>query len=130
MKIDIWMHHHRHGTDPYLMCRHDDEPTHSVDEVIEQHSIDFESDREDEYIELQVTTLDAPCPFTIRDIGDLQFGVRAQRNRVKRQLKKMSPGDNYYDKNKSKLERYEALLNVLEQQEKYIVSPRENVPGS
>lgn len=132
MKLDIWMHHHRHGVDPYLMFRHDEDPLDSPDAVIEYHSIDFEADREDEYIEVHVTALDVPSNFTKAELGDLQFAMRAQRNRLQRQIQKPGAEETeHYPKNKEKLERYLALLDKLSSQEKHVVvSQTQNVPGS
>lgn len=128
MFLDIWVHHHRHGFDTYTMFRQQGEPVHEIEEVIEAHNIDFEEDREEEYLEVRLTSIEVPSNFTPSELGDLQFAMRAQRNRLDRAIfKKDAASSKHFAANSKKFKRYEKLLNKLKKQEKLCVSPKENV---
>ena len=120
MKLDIWIHHHRHGIDVFPMFREDDEPIHTPVEVIDECQIDFEKDREDECVEVGLTSIEVPSRFTPSEIGDLKFAMRAQRNRVTRILEKPKAKDHhYYQLNRDKLDRFVQLLQKLTVEEKH-----------
>lgn len=62
MKLDIYLYHHRHGVDVIPVLRDANKPPMDVDLLVATYGdqIDFELDREDEYVELHQSELHIP----------------------------------------------------------------------